>query len=286
MISFTGEIPKKGFVEDQMTSVEDLAKLAGIEIPKGKAYFELNPDKASKSQIGDTRFTETLTRKMIIDGYMKDMPVRIVHYQSRVGKKGEYKYNGVRVRLFNKQRVRTVDTNSPAGRELYLMMMLHPHCQQSPFYDKRFNWIWTAVDYQERSKKASLDMEAKHAAQTAIFAASNPLLIAKGIQVGTQGVSANDDSTAKLELIKLLDKVGTERFDASWNDPVTMLRGVARMTTETGVVSVQNRNGMKLLKYGDNEIFEVAPSKDAEVEFINYLRKNPEFYEEILKKIK
>ena len=286
MISFTGEIPKKGFVEDQMTSVEDLAKLAGIEIPKGKAYFELNPDKASKSQIGDTRFTETLTRKMIIDGYMKDAPVRIVHYQSRVGKKGEYKYNGVRVRLFNKQRVRTVDTNSPAGRELYLMMMLHPHCQQSPFYDKRFNWIWTAVDYQERSKKASLDMEAKHAAQTAIFAASNPLLIAKGIQVGTQGVSANDDSTAKLELIKLLDKVGTERFDAAWNDPVTMLRGVARMTTETGVVSVQNRNGMKLLKYGDNEIFEIAPSKDAEVEFINYLRKNPEFYEELLKKIK
>jgi len=286
MISFTGEIPKKGFVEDQMTSVEDLAKLAGIEIPKGKAYFELNPDKASKSQIGDTRFTETLTRKMIIDGYMKDAPVRIVHYQSRVGKKGEYKYNGVRVRLFNKQRVRTVDTNSPAGRELYLMMMLHPHCQQSPFYDKRFNWIWTAVDYQERSKKASLDMEEKHAAQTAIFAASNPLLIAKGIQVGTQGVSANDDSTAKLELIKLLDKVGTERFDAAWNDPVTMLRGVARMTTETGVVSVQNRNGMKLLKYGDNEIFEIAPSKDAEVEFINYLRKNPEFYEELLKKIK
>jgi len=286
MISFTGEIPKKGFVEDQMTSVEDLAKLAGIEIPKGKAYFELNPDKASKSQIGDTRFTETLTRKMIIDGYMKDAPVRIVHYQSRVGKKGEYKYNGVRVKLFNKQRVRTVDTNSPAGRELYLMMMLHPHCQQSPFYDKRFDWVWTAVNYEERSKKASLDMEAKHAAQTAIFATSNPLLIAKGIQVGTQGVSANDDSTAKLELIKLLDKVGTERFDAAWNDPVTMLRGVARMTTETGVVSVQNRNGMKLLKYGDNEIFEIAPSKDAEVEFINYLRKNPEFYEELLKKIK
>lgn len=286
MISFTGEIPKKGFVEDQMTSVEDLAKLAGIEIPKGKAYFELNPDKTSKSQLGDPRFTETITRKMIIDGYMKDAPVRIVHYQSRVGKKGEYKYNGVRVRLFNKQRVRTVDTNSPAGRELYLMMMLHPHCQQSPFYDKRFNWIWTAVDYQERSKKASLDMETKHAAQTAIFAASNPLLIAKGIQVGTQGVSANDDSTAKLELIKLLDKVGTERFDAAWNDPVTMLRGVARISTETGVVSVQNRNGMKLLKYGDNEIFEVAPSKDAEVEFINYLRKNPEFYEELLKKIK
>ena len=166
------------------------------------------------------------------------------------------------------------------------MMMLHPHCQQSPFYDKRFDWVWTAVNYEERSKKASLDMEAKHAAQTAIFATSNPLLIAKGIQVGTQGVSANDDSTAKLELIKLLDKVGTERFDAAWNDPVTMLRGVARMTTETGVVSVQNRNGMKLLKYGDNEIFEVAPSKDAEVEFINYLRKNPEFYEEILKKIK
>jgi len=286
MISFTGEIPKKGFVEDQMTSVEDLAKLAGIEIPKGKAYFELNPDKASKSQIGDTRFTETLTRKMIIDGYMKDAPVRIVHYQSRVGKKGEYKYNGVRVKLFNKQRVRTVDTNSPAGRELYLMMMLHPHCQQSPFYDKRFDWVWTAVNYEERSKKASLDMEAKHAAQTAIFATSNPLLIAKGIQVGTQGVSANDDSTAKLELIKLLDKVGTERFDAAWNDPVTMLRGVARMTTETGVVSVQNRNGMKLLKYGDNEIFEIAPSKDAEVEFINYLRRNPEFYEELLKKIK
>lgn len=286
MISFTGEIPKKGFVEDQMTSVEDLAKLAGIEIPKGKAYFELNPDKTSKSQLGDPRFIETITRKMIIDGYMNSVPVRIVHYQSRVGKKGEYKYNGVRVRLFNKQRVRTVDTNSPAGRELYLMMMLHPHCQQSPFYDKRFNWIWTAVDYQERSKKASLDMEAKHMAQTAIFATSNPLLIAKGIQVGTQGVSANDDSTAKLELIKLLDKVGTERFDAAWNDPVTMLRGVARMTTETGVVSVQNRNGMKLLKYGDNEIFEVAPSKDAEVEFINYLRKNPEFYEELLKKIK
>ncbi len=286
MISFTGEIPKKGFVEDQMTSVEDLAKLAGIEIPKGKAYFELNPDKTSKSQLGDPRFIETITRKMIIDGYMKDAPVRIVHYQSRIGKKGEYKYNGVRVRLFNKQRVRTVDTNSPAGRELYLMMMLHPHCQQSPFYDKRFNWVWTAVDYQERSKKASLDMEAKHAAQTAIFAASNPLLIAKGIQVGTQGISANDDSTAKLELIKLLDKVGTERFDAAWNDPVTMLRGVARMTAETGVVSVQNRNGMKLLKYGDNEIFEIAPSKDAEVEFINYLRKNPEFYEELLKKIK
>ena len=282
MISFTGEIPKKGFVEDQMTSVEDLAKLAGIEIPKGKAYFELNPDKTSKSQLGDPRFIETITRKMIIDGYMKDAPVRIVHYQSRVGKKGEYKYNGVRVRLFNKQRVRTVDTNSPAGRELYLMMMLHPHCQQSPFYDKRFNWVWTAVDYQERSKKASLDMEAKHAAQTAIFAA----LIAKGIQVGTQGIIANDDSTAKLELIKLLDKVGTERFDAAWNDPVTMLRGVARMSTETGVVSVQNRNGMKLLKYGDNEIFEIAPSKDAEVEFINYLRKNPEFYEELLKKIK
>ena len=129
-------------------------------------------------------------------------------------------------------------------------------------------------------------MEAKHAAQTAIFAASNPLLIAKGIQVGTQGIIANDDSTAKLELIKLLDKVGTERFDAAWNDPVTMLRGVARMSTETGVVSVQNRNGMKLLKYGDNEIFEIAPSKDAEVEFINYLRKNPEFYEELLKKIK
>ncbi len=286
MISFTGEIPKKGFVEDQMTSVEDLAKLAGIEIPKGKAYFELNPDKTSKSQLGDPRFIETITRKMIIDGYMKDAPVRIVHYQSRVGKKGEYKYNGVRVRLFNKQRVRTVDTNSPAGRELYLMMMLHPHCQQSPFYDKRFNWVWTAVDYQERSKKASIDMEAKHMAQTAIFATSNPLLIAKGIQVGTQGISANDDSTAKLELIKLLDKVGTERFDAAWNDPVTMLRGVARMSTETGVVSVQNRNGMKLLKYGDSEIFEVAPSKDAEVEFINYLRKNPEFYEELLKKIK
>ena len=286
MISFTGEIPKKGFVEDQMTSVEDLAKLAGIEIPKGKAYFELNPDKTSKSQLGDPRFIETITRKMIIDGYMKDAPVRIVHYQSRVGKKGEYKYNGVRVRLFNKQRVRTVDTNSPAGRELYLMMMLHPHCQQSPFYDKRFNWVWTAVDYQERSKKASIDMEAKHMAQTAIFATSNPLLIAKGIQVGTQGISANDDSTAKLELIKLLDKVGTERFDAAWNDPVTMLRGVARMSTETGVVSVQNRNGMKILKYGDNEIFEVAPSKDAEVEFINYLRKNPEFYEELLKKIK
>jgi hypothetical protein len=129
-------------------------------------------------------------------------------------------------------------------------------------------------------------MESKHAAQTAIFAVSNPLLIAKGIQVGTQSISANDDSTAKLELIKLLDKVGTERFDAAWNDPVTMLRGVARMSTETGVVSVQNRNGMKLLKYGDNEIFEVAPSKDAEVEFINYLRKNPEFYEELLKKIK
>ena len=269
-----------------MTSVEDLAKLAGIEIPKGKAYFELNPDKTSKSQLGDPRFIETITRKMIIDGYMKDAPVRIVHYQSRVGKKGEYKYNGVRVRLFNKQRVRTVDTNSPAGRELYLMMMLHPHCQQSPFYDKRFNWIWTAVDYQERSKKASLDMEAKHAAQTAIFAASNPLLIAKGIQVGTQGISTNDDSTAKLELIKLLDKVGTERFDAAWNDPTTMLRGVARMSTETGVVSVQNRNGMKLLKYGDNEIFEIAPSKDAELEFINYLRKNPEFFEELLKKIK
>jgi len=286
MISFTGEIPKKGFVEDQMTSVEDLAKLAGIEIPRGKTYFELNPDKTSKSQLGDPRFVETITRKMIIDGYMKDAPVRIVHYQSRVGKKGEYKYNGVRVRLFNKQRVRTVDTNSPAGRELYLMMMLHPHCQQSPFYDKRYNWLWTAVDYQERSKKASLDMEAKHAAQTAIFATSNPLLIAKGIQVGTQGVSANDDSTAKLELIKLLDKVGTERFDAAWNDPTTMLRGVARVSTETGVVSVQNRNGMKLLKYGDNEIFEIAPSKDAEVEFINYLRKNPEFYEELLKKIK
>ena len=286
MISFTGEIPKKGFVEDQMTSVEDLAKLAGIEIPKGKAYFELNPDKTSKSQLGDPRFIETITRKMIIDGYMKDAPVRIVHYQSRVGKKGEYKYNGVRVRLFNKQRVRTVDTNSPAGRELYLMMMLHPHCQQSPFYDKRFNWVWTAVDYQERSKKASLDMEAKHAAQTAIFAASNPLLIAKGIQVGTQGIIANDDSTAKLELIKLLDKVGTERFDAAWNDPVTMLRGVARMSTETGVVSVQNRNGMKLLKYGDNEIFEIAPSKDAEVEFINYLRKNPEFFEELYNKVK
>ena len=286
MISFTGEIPKKGFVEDQMTSVEDLAKLAGIEIPRGKAYFELNPDKTSKSQLGDPRFVETITRKMIIDGYTKDAPVRIVHYQSRVGKKGEYKYNGVRVRLFNKQRVRTVDTNSPAGRELYLMMMLHPHCQQSPFYDKRFNWIWTAVDYQERSKKASLDMEAKHAAQTAIFATSNPLLIAKGIQVGTQGVSANDDSTAKLELIKLLDKVGTERFDAAWNDPATMLRGVARMSTETGVVSVQNRNSMKLLKYGDNEIFEIAPSKDAEIEFINYLRKNPEFFEELLKKIK
>jgi len=286
MISFTGEIPKKGFVEDQMTSVEDLAKLAGIEIPRGKTHFELNPDKTSKSQLGDPRFVETITRKMIIDGYMKDAPVRIVHYQSRVGKKGDYKYNGVRVKLFNKQRVRTIDTNSPAGRELYLMMMLHPHCQQSPFYDKRFNWIWTAVDYQERSKKASLDMEAKHAAQTAIFATSNPLLIAKGIQVGTQGVSANDDSTAKLELIKLLDKVGTERFDAAWNDPTTMLRGVARVSTETGVVSVQNRDGMKLLKYGDNEILEIAPSKDAEIEFINYLRKNPEFFEELLKKIK
>ncbi len=286
MISFTGEFLKKGFVEDQMISVEDLAKLAGIEIPKGKAYFELSPDKMSKSQIGDTRFTETITRKMIIDGYMKDAPVRIVHYQSRVGKKGEYKYNGVRVRLFNKQRVRTVDTNSPAGRELYLMMMLHPHCQQSPFYDKRFKWVWTAVDYQERSKKASLDLEAKHAAQTAIFAASNPLLIAKGIQVGTQGINANDDSTAKLELIKLLDAVGTERFDAAWNDPVTILRGVARMSTESGLVSVQNRGGMKLLKYGDKEVFEVAPSKDAENEFINYLRKNPEFYEELFNKLK
>jgi hypothetical protein len=286
MISFTGEFLKKGFVEDQMVSVEDLAKMSGIEIPKGKAYFELNPDKASKSQLGDPRFVETITRKMIIDGYMKDAPVRIVHYQSRVGKKGEYKYNGVRVRLFNKQKVRTVDTSSPAGRELYLMMMLHPHCQQSPFYDKRYSWLWTAVDYQERSKKASLDMEAKHAAQTAIFATSNPLLIAKGIQVGSRGVAANDDSTAKLELIKLLDAVGTERFDAAWNDPTTTLRGVARMSTENGLVSVQNRGGMKLLKYGDNEIFEIPPSKDTEIEFMNYLRKNPEFYEELYNKLK
>lgn len=286
MISFTGEIPKKGFVEDQMISVDDLAKLAGIEIPSGKAYFELSENKTSKSQVGDPRFVETITRKMIIDGYMKDAPVRIVHYQSRVGKKGEYKYNGVRVRLFNKQRVRTVDTNSPAGKELYLMMMLHPHCQQSPFYDKRYSWIWTAVDYKERSKKASQEVEAKHAAQTAIFATSNPLLIAKGIQVGSRGVNANDDSTAKLELIKLLDAVGTERFDAAWNDPATILRGVARVSTETGVVSVQNRNGMKLLKYGDNEILEIAPSKDAEIEFMNYLRKNPEFFEELYNKVK
>lgn len=285
MISFTGEF-RKGFVEDQMVSVDDLAKLSGIEIPKGKAYFELNPNKTSKSQIGDTRFTEMINRKMIIDGYMKDAPVRIVHYTSRTGKKGEYKYNGVRVTLFRKQRVRTVDTNTPAGRELYLMMMLHPHCQQSPFYDARYNWVWTAVNYEERSKKASRDMEAKHAAQTAIFATSNPLLIAKGIQVGSQGVAANDESTAKLELIKLLDAVGTERFDAAWNDPTTVIRGVARMSTETGLVSVQNRGGMKLLKYGDNEIFEIPPSKDAEIEFMNYLRKNPEFYEELYNKLK
>jgi len=285
MIAFTGEF-RKGFVEDQMVSVDDLAKLAGIEIPKGRAYFELNPNKTSKSQIGDTRFTEMINRKMIIDGYMKDAPVRIVHYQSRTGKKGEYKYNGARVTLFRKQRVRTVDTNTPAGRELYLMMMLHPHCQQSPFYDSRYNWVWTAVNYEERSNKASRDMEAKHAAQTAIFAASNPLLIAKGIQVGSRGVAANDESTAKLELIKLLDEVGTDRFNVAWNDPTTALRGVARMSTEKGVISIQNRNGMKLLKYGDNEIFEVAPSKDAEVEFINYLRKNPEFYEELYTKVK
>lgn len=285
MISFTGEF-RKGFVEDQMVSVDDLAKLSGIEIPKGKAYFELNPNKTSKSQIGDTRFTEMINRKMIIDGYMKDAPVRIVHYQSRTGKKGEYKYNGVRVTLFRKQRVRTVDTNTPAGRELYLMMMLHPHCQQSPFYDSRYNWVWTAVNYEERSNKASRDMEAKHAAQTAIFAASNPLLIAKGIQVGSRGVAANDESTAKLELIKRLDEVGTDRFNAAWDDPTTMIRGVARMSTEKGLVSVQNRSGMKLLKYGDNEILEIAPSKDAEIEFMNYLRKNPEFFEELYNKVK
>jgi len=285
MISFTGEF-RKGFVEDQMISVDDLAKLAGIEIPKGKAYFELNPNKTSKSQIGDTRFTEMINRKMIIDGYMKDAPVRIVYYSSRTGKKGEYKYNGVRVMLFRRQRVRTVDTSTPEGRELYLMMMLHPHCQQSPFYDSRYNWVWTAVNYEERSKKASKDMEAKHQAQTDIFATSNPLLIAKGIQVGSSSVSANDDSTAKLGLIKLLEEVGTDRFNAAWNDPTTVLRGVARMSTETGAVTVQNRNGMSLLKYGDNEILEIAPSKNSEVEFINYLRKNPQFYEELYEKLK
>lgn len=286
MIAFTGELGKE-FVEDQIVKVDELAKLAKITIPAGRAYFELCKTKRGKSVEGQDRFADMVSRKFSIQGYLNNTPVKIDYYQSRTGKKGEYKYNGNRLTVFRKSWARAVNTETAEGRELCLLFLLHPHCEQSPLRDPRVEPIWTMVDYEQRAKEANKATEDKHSVMTTIFASDRSIIMAKGIQALGQTIPdfPGDKGRATLELTKFLDKVGTKAFKQAWDDPTTMLRGTVRVAQEKGILQSQTSGGMILWKYKDREILEVPPAKDAERMLIEYLHKNPEVYDEILKKL-
>lgn len=285
MLDYSGE-RNKALVEQEVIRVDDLAKLLGITLPKGVVSFELAEKKKGKGRDDQARKVFLISRRFSVSGYVGDNPVTINYFEKRNGKKGEYNYIGQRLTVFRNQMTVRVDASTGKGKELALLYMIHPDCEQSPFRDSKKRPSWRMVDFEAKALAQNQKDQSRNDILTLIYSNANNVLMAKGIQVGTEQISniPMGHGQATLELTKLLDRTNVESFTNAWNDPVTQVRGTVRLAEEKKVISYSDSGGLGRWMYGKKELLEVAPANDREKTLIEFLKKNSDIYTEILSK--
>lgn len=285
MIDYTGE-RGKALVEQEVIKVDELAKILGVEIPKGIVSFELAEKKKGKGIDGQARKVFLISRRFSISGYVGDNPVTINYYKRRNGKKGEYNYIDQRLTVFRNQMTVRLDGSTPNGKELILLYLLHPDCEQSPFRDSKKRPCWRMVDFEAKARAQNQKDQDRNDILTLIYSNQNNVLMAKGIQVNQDQIAniPMGQGQATLELTKLLDRTNIESFKNAWNDPITQIRGTVRMAEDKKVIAYVDSGGLGRWVYGKKELLEVAPANDREKTLVEFLKKNPEIYNEILSK--
>lgn len=286
MIDFSGE-RGKALVEQEVIKVDELAKILNVEIPKGIVTFELADRKKGKGHGDQDRKVFLISRRFNISGYVGDNPVTINYYEKRNGKKGEYNYVNQRMTVFRSQMTVAFDTSNPAKKEKALLFLIHPDCEQSPFRDPKKRPAWRMVDFEAKAKAQNEKDIAHNDMLTLIYSNQKNILMAKGIQIGSEQISnvTMGQGEATLKLTKLLERTNLDSFRNAWNDPITQIRGAIRLAEETKVLSYLDQGGLGRWRFNKKELVEVAPANDREATLIEYLKKNPETYNEILSKL-
>jgi hypothetical protein len=285
MLDYSGE-RNKTLVEQEVIKVDELAKLLGITLPKGVVSFELAEKKKGKGVDNQARKVFLISRRFSISGYVGDNPVTINYYKKRTGKKGEYNYIDQRLTVFRNQMTVRLDASTATGKELVLLYMIHPDCEQSPFRDPKKRPSWRMVDFEAKALAQTNKDKAKNDILTLIYGNPKNVVMAKGMIVGDKSIAniPMEQGQATLELTKLLDSTSVDAFTNAWNDPVTQIRGTVRLAEEKKVISYSEAGGLGRWMFGKKELLEVAPANDREKTLIEFLKKNSDTYTEILSK--
>lgn len=285
MLDYSGE-RGKALVEQEVIKVDELAKLLGIELPKGVVSFELAEKKKGKGVDGQQRKVAMISRRFSINGYVGDNPVSINYYKKRTGKKGEYVYIDQRFTLFRNQMTVRLNGANADGKEKILLYLIHPDCEQSPFRDPKKRPSWRMVDFEAKALAQTNKDKAKNDILTLIYGNARNVIMAKGMIVSDKSIAniPMGQGQATLELTKLLDSTNIESFTNAWNDPISQVRGTVRLAEEKKVVSYSEAGGLGRWMFGKKELLEVAPANDREKTLIEFLKKNSDIYTEILSK--